>query len=122
MSTLFFDNILDLGEVEKEIRNITSSDEEKDEFNGLVDGLITTWVLDKVFDNLPEEYHEEFLTFFLEHPHEEDVVFGFLDGKIGGEINIKDELKKDSENFSSEILSVLRPQDEVSRETKVPVK
>lgn len=116
MSKLFFDNFLDLSEVEAEIKKTATSVEERDECYVLVDGAVTTWVLEKVFDRLPREHHDKFLAFFLEHPHDEEAVFGVLNEWIGKDI--REELKEESKDFSSDILNEIRPQDEVSRETR----
>ena len=120
MSKLFFDNFLDLSEVEAEIKKTATSVEERDECYVLVDGAVTTWVIEKVCDRLPREHHDKFLDFFLKHPHDEEAVFGVLNEWIGKDI--REELKRESKDFSSDILNEIRPRDEVPRESQVSKK
>lgn len=120
MSRLFFDNFLELDEVKDLINQVSNSEEEKEELNSLVDGYVTTWVFDKVLDKVPEEKHVEFMEFFLNNPHDEEAVFGIITELSGKDI--RNELEKDSKDLPSEILEGLLPQDEVNRETRLPIK
>ncbi len=120
MSKLFFDHLISLEKVEIEIKKGTSSVEEREERWQLVDDMILPKVLDKILAELPEEHHIEFLDKFYESPHDEKEIFGFLKQKTGKDIEKK--LREDLKDIETEILKELRPQDEVSLETKLPNK
>ena len=120
MSKLFYDHLVSLEEVEIEIKKTASSKEEKEELWEVVDGIVRDKVLDKVLAELPREHHDEFLELFYKAPHDEEVIFGFLNAKTGK--NLEGKLKEDLKDIETEILKELRPGDETSKETKVSSK
>lgn len=120
MSKLFYDHLISLEEVEIEIKKSASSKEEKEELWGIVDDMVKYKVLDKVFAELPREHHDEFLELFYKAPHDEGVIFGFLNTKTGK--NLEEKLKEDLKDIETEILKELKPGDETSKETKVSSK
>jgi hypothetical protein len=120
MSKLFYDHLIYLEEVEVEIKKTASSKEEREELWGLVDEIVTHKVLGKVLDKLPRAHHEEFLTLFHKCPHDQITIFGYLKSKVGE--SIEKELQKELKSVSSEILQELKPQDEITIETKVSKK
>lgn len=120
MSKLFFDGFADFEKIESTIKSIVSTTEELDEIRGIVDEIINYQATEKILGKIPEESHEEFLALFHKCPHDEVTIFKFINGKAGRDI--KEELKEDFRTISSDILHELRPEEEVSRETKVPVK
>ena len=120
MSKLFFDHLVVLEGVEAEIKKRSSSKEERVELEKIVDEITIHKVLEKVLDNLPPDHYEEFLGLFHKCPHDEVAIFGYLNDKAGK--NIEEKLKEDLKDLDREILKELRPDDEASRETKVPKK
>ena len=120
MSKLFFDHLLVLTEVETFIKKTASSKEEREEEWKLVDEIINHKALEKILDRLPRAHHEEFLEIFHKCPHDEVTIFGYLNEKTGK--NMEKELEREFKNISADILQELRPQDEVSVETKVSKK
>lgn len=120
MSKLFFDNLIYLEELEVEIKKTSSSQEEREELWSLVDEIVTHKVLGKVLDKLPRADHEEFLTLFHKCPHDEITIFGYLKSKAGE--GIEKELQKELKDISTEILRELKPQDEITTETKASKK
>ena len=120
MSKLFFDHLISLEEVEVEIKKSPLSVEEREERWHSVDDFVVSIVLDKVFAELPREHHDEFLELFHKSPHDEEVIFGFLKAKTGKDLEKK--LREDLKDIGTEILKELRPQDEVSAETRVSKK
>ena len=120
MTKLFFDNLISFEEVEVVIKKTASSNEEKDELWSLVDEVVNHKVMEKILDKLPREHHEEFLALFHKCPHDEVVVFEYLKGKAGE--NIEEELQQELESISTDILHELRLEDEVSSETRVSKK
>ena len=120
MSKLFYDHLIYLEEVEVEIKRTASSKEELEEVWGLVDDIVNHKVLEKIFDKLPRKHHEEFLELFHKRPHDEEIIFGYLRRKAGKDI--EKELQEELKDISSDILKELKPQDEVSAETRVSKK
>lgn len=120
MTKLFFDNLVSFEEVEIVIKKTASSKEEKDELWGLVDEVVNHKVMEKILDKLPRKHHEEFLALFHKCPHDEVVVFEYLKGKAGKDI--ERQLQQELESISADILQELRPKDEVSAETEVSKK
>lgn len=102
MSKLFYDHLISLTEVEIEIKKNSSSKEEREELWMLVDEIINHKVIEKVLDKLPRENHEEFLELFHKAPHDEELIFGYLKTKAGG--NIESDLKRDLENLGKDLL------------------
>jgi len=117
MSKLFFDHLLVLDEVEVEIKRSASSREEREELWGLVDDIVNPKVFETILNKLPREHHEEFVEIFHKCPYDEEVIFGYLKAKTGQ--NLEEELRKELEGIGADILKELRPQDEVTAETKV---
>jgi len=106
MSKLFFDHLIVLDEVEVLIKNNSSSKEEKEELWSLVDEIVTHKVLEKVLDKLPRVNHEEFLELFHKCPHDEQVIFGYLNDKTGK--NIEADLKHDLEFVAKDLLKDIK--------------
>jgi len=110
MTKLFFDNLVSFEKVEVVIKKTASSNEEKNELWSLVDEVVNHKVTEKILDKLPREHH----------PHDEVVVFEYLKGKVGKDI--EKELQQELESISTDILHELRLEDEVSSETRVSKK
>jgi len=116
MSKLFYDPYINLKKVENEIKKVGFSVEEREELFGLVDEIVNSKVLNIILDELPEEKHIEFLGIFHKSPHDDEVIFGYLGN------DIKEKLKNKLEDFDTEIINEIRPQDEVSAENGVSKK
>lgn len=96
MSKLFYDNLVSLKELEKEINKIAKTKEEKEELWDLADELINHRVVGAILDELHKDHHEDFIVRLHEAPHD-DGIFDYL----------KDKLTKDAKEFvKAEILSV----------------
>jgi hypothetical protein len=120
MSKLFFDGLFDLNKVEAEIKKVFPEKETREETESFVGDIIHDKVFDKILENLPKDYHIEFLELYHKCPYDEEIIFTYLKGKAGKDI--KETLKKELENIDSDILKEIRPQDEVSVESQVPKK
>lgn len=105
MSKLFFDHLIILEEVDDKIKKSAGSQEEKEELWGLVDEMVHHKAFDVILDKLPRESHEEFLEMFHSHPHDEEMIFGYLKNKIGE--NIEEILRSEFGNLTYEILKEL---------------
>ncbi|OGM20318.1 hypothetical protein A2714_04705 [Candidatus Woesebacteria bacterium RIFCSPHIGHO2_01_FULL_38_9] len=105
MSHIFYDHLIILEEVEIEVKNIASSSEEREELWKLIDEIIHHRVLESIFDILPREHHEEFLTKFHEAPYHEEL-FNYL----------KEKTQQDVEKVLSEKIQALEK--EILKEIK----
>ena len=105
MSKIFYDHIVSLGDVEKEIKSIAPTHGERAELWQIVDEIVHHKTLGCIFDHLPHEHHEEFLVKFHEAPHDESLL-GYLKEKIGE--NIEEIIKQELGGLTYELLSVIR--------------
>lgn len=106
MSKIFYDHVLDLKKVDKEIRKVAKTPEEREELWALVDEMIHHKVMGCILDNLPRAHHEEFLELFHKSPHDEGLLFGYLKSKVGD--NFEELIRQEIMGFSSELLEVLK--------------
>jgi transcriptional regulator of NAD metabolism len=105
MSKLYYDNLLDLGGVEKAIKKVARSPEEREELWQIVDEIVHHRVMGCVLDSLPVEHHTEFLERFEKAPHDESLL-GYLKEKIGD--NIEELLKQELGDLAYEILQEIK--------------
>jgi hypothetical protein len=121
---LITDKYVKLEKAERLIKDNSSSVEEREENWQTVDEIVNYKFVESVLDRLPEEHHGGFLEIYTKSPNDETVVFGFLEEKVGKDI--KDDLKKELEKISSEMLDGFLSNDETTLETqsegKPPVK
>ena len=103
MSKLFFDHLLNLDKLDKQIKKVTKSSEEREEIWLLVDEIVHHKALECILDKLPKDLHNEFLTLFHKSPHNQDLLFGYLKNKISE--NIEELLSQELGLVSDEILS-----------------
>ncbi len=102
MSKLFYDKLITLDKLDKEISKISTSIEEKEELWNLVDGLLHHKVLMAILDNLEVKHHDEFLVRLYNKPHDENIL-KYLQKKIT--IDVEEFIKAESINVVEEILA-----------------
>jgi transcriptional regulator of NAD metabolism len=112
MSKLFFDHLINLDDVEIEIKKVTKTQEEREELWQIVDEIIQHRILGCILDNLPEKYHEEFLEKFHDAPYDLGIL-AFLVEKIGE--NIEEIIKQEIGGLVYELLVEIR-----GKETESP--
>lgn len=102
MSTVFYDRLIILDDIDKVIKNHAGSEEERAELWHLVDEIIHHRVMGCILDQLPQEKHHEFLEKFTANPHDESLLdwlgtwIGDVAGAIGTEIKeISSDILKD---------------------------
>jgi transcriptional regulator of NAD metabolism len=105
MSKIFYDRIIILEKVEKEINSIAQTEEEKDELRQIVDEIIHHKVFGCILKKLPERNHQEFLQKFNEAPHDE-TLFDYLKEKI--KEDIEELIKQEMGNLAYEILQDIK--------------
>jgi len=105
MSKVFYDKIISLDRLDKEIAKISSSLEEKEELWHLVDGLIHHRVVAGILDNLEVKHHDEFLVRLYNKPHSEGLL-SYLQKKI--KIDVEEFIKVEIMNLIEEILTDIR--------------
>lgn len=105
MSKLFFDHLLELKEIDKKIKQIAKSADEREELWGLVDEIIHHKVMGCILDSLSPDHHDEFLHLYHTSPHDTDRIFGYLKVKIGS--SAEELIKKEIESLSNELVNDL---------------
>jgi hypothetical protein len=107
MSKIFYDRLLELKKIDKEIKKTSKSKEEREELWVLVDEIIHHKVIGCILDNLPRERHEEFLDLFYKSPHDEELLFTYLRKEVGE--NIESIIKQEIESLSADLLHDIKP-------------
>lgn len=107
MSKLFFDHLLELNELDHEIKKIAKTREEREELWALVDEIIHHKALGCILDRLPRDNHEEFLEMFHKSPYDEGLLIGYLKEKVGE--NIEEILKTELGSLAFELLREIKP-------------
>ncbi len=102
MSKLFFDNIADLKKLDKEIKKVAKTKAEQEEIWRIVDELIHHKALGCIFENLPKDKHTEFLELFHHSPHDEDLLFGYLEKTISQ--NFREILREEIGGLAFEVI------------------
>lgn len=94
MSILFFDKLIVLNKLEKKIKKMSSTSEEKQEFYQLVEEIIHHKIIGCCLNNLPKSNHGEFLEMFHGAPYDEKLL-EYLDEKTKKDMKkiIKNEIK-----------------------------
>ncbi len=105
MSKVYYDHLIVLDDIEKKIKKIAQTQEEREELWQLVDDIIHHRVLACVLDNLPKDNHKEFLGMFHEAPHSLNLM-DYLKERI--KENIEELIKQEIGGLASELLKDLQ--------------
>jgi hypothetical protein len=108
MSKIFYDDIVSLDKVEKEINRIAQSHDEKIDLWQIVDEILHHKVIGCVLDRLPRENHEEFLDKFHKAPHDR-ALLKYLASKIKDDIRTI--IKNEAEDLVDDILREVQKQE-----------
>lgn len=106
MSKIFWDRLLTLDDLDREIRKVAKTHEEREEIWHLIDEIVHHKAMGCILDKLPRDHHEEFLTMFHNSPHDEDLLFGYLEDKIGQ--NVEEILKQELGSLAFELLGEVK--------------
>lgn len=102
MSKLFFDHLLDFKQLEKSVKKIAKTQEEREETWLLIDEIVHHKVLGSIIDKLPVEHHQEFLMMFHQSPHDTKLLFDYLKTKLNK--NIEEILKQELGELAFKLL------------------
>lgn len=105
MSKLFFDHLIELKEVDKQIKKVAKTPEEREELWALVDEIVHHKVMGCILDRLPRGDHEEFLHLVEKSPHDEELLFSYLKVKVGHDI--EEIIRAEIDGFSTDMLKEL---------------
>ncbi len=106
MSKIFYDHLIDLSAVEKEIKKNVTDPEERAEIYKLVDEIVHHRIVGCILDELPKAHHNEFLTKLSNHPHDENL-FTYLKEKLS--IDIEQFIRREMYDVGSELLQLIKP-------------
>ena len=102
MSNIFYDHLLDLKDLDREIKKAAKTSEEREELWKLIDEIVHHRVLGCILDNLPRRNHDEFLELFHKSPHDKDLLMGYLKKQIGD--NFEELLRQELGSISTDLL------------------
>jgi hypothetical protein len=102
MSKLFFDSLVNLEKIDRHIKSISETSDEREELWRLVDEIVHHKVMGVILSNLPRNNHVEFLEIYHASPYDEFKIFEYLNIRIGE--NIKDLIIQELGIAESEIL------------------
>ncbi|MFC1649489.1 hypothetical protein ACFL2C_02110 [Patescibacteria group bacterium] len=105
MAKVFYDKLISLNKLEREIKKISTSLEEREELWHLVDGLMHHRILAWVLDNLELKHHDEFLVRLYNRPHDENLL-KYLKKKI--KIDVEEFLKAEAHNIMEQVLKDIK--------------
>ncbi len=106
MSKIFWDRLLTLDDLDREVKKVTKTHEEREEIWHLIDEIIHHKAMGCILDRLPRGDHEEFLEMFRKSPHDEDLIFGYLEKKIGE--NTEEILKQELGSVAFDLLKEVK--------------
>lgn len=111
MSKLFFDHLIVLDEVEKQIKQSAQTQEEREELYKIVDEIVHHRVLGCIFDFLPDEYHHDFMDKFHDTPYDESLL-DYINEKVKDKLEekIEERIKKETSTLAKEILEAIKDQ------------
>lgn len=103
MSKIFYDHLVILTDLDIKIRALKLEPEEREEIGQLVEETVHYRVMTRILDSLPREHHQEFLDFFHQAPHEENLM-SYLKEKIE---DIEEIIKKEIKDLEKTLLKEL---------------
>lgn len=86
MSSLFYDHLLDTGDLEKSIKKHVEDPKDREEIMHLIDEIIHHRVMGAILDRLPSDHHTVFISKVAEKPHDQSIV-SFLTERIAEDVS-----------------------------------
>jgi len=110
MSKIFYDHIVEMGDIDKHIKRHFKTADERAEIYQLIDEILHHKVLGCVLDKLPRHHHKEFIEKFSDKPHDNSLLL-YLRERIADDI--EHFIRTETIELGREILDILE-----SREAK----
>ena len=104
MSKIFYDEIVDLKELEKHIKHAVEDSDEREEMYKLIDDILHHRLLGTILEKLPKEHHKEFMHKFAAHPHDVGHLT-YLTERI--QEDVAEFIKQEVRILSTEILAMI---------------
>lgn len=104
MSKIFYDDIVDLKEIEKHVKRAVKNPDEREEIYLLIDDILHHRLLGSILEKLPKEHHKEFMHKFAECPHDEGHI-KYLSDRVTEDV--KEFIKSEVRRLSVEILGII---------------
>lgn len=104
MAKLFYDNYLNLEEVEKILKENIKDKDSREEIFKLVDEIAHHRVLGCILDRLPEKHHKEFMNHVHDRPHDEGILH-YLADKVTEDV--EEFLRKETYELTQELLEII---------------
>lgn len=104
MSKVFYDDLINLDDVEKRIKKNVKDKESREEIYQLIDEIIHHRVLGCILDRLPKQHHKEFINHISVRPHDKGIL-NFLGERVAEDVVefIQDEIH----SLSGELLEIV---------------
>jgi hypothetical protein len=115
MSKVFYDRLISLEQLEKEIKKHAKTKEEREELYELVDEMIHHKVVGCILDKLPNNHHKEFLTKFAKRPYD-DGLMDYLKEKIVDDV--EEFIRAEINSLAVELLKIVEATTRPSKSTK----
>ncbi len=106
MSRIFYDHLLDLSEVEKELKKHVKDPDERAELYHLIDEIVHHRVVGCILEKLPEHHHKEFLTKLTDHPHDTSILT-YLAQRMSQDV--EHFIRAEAYSLGSELLQLIKP-------------
>jgi hypothetical protein len=107
MSRIFFDELIEVDEIKMYLDNVVSSFEEKEDLWNLVDEFINRKIIYTILEALNDEYHDEFMTMFLEKPYSNEIV-NYLNAKLN--LSLEELIQRRHDEIINDLFTVLEIQ------------
>lgn len=110
MTKVFYDHLVVIEDIEVEISKHEIETTARAEIMAIVDETLHHHVLTVIFDHLPKEHHERFLTRFAKAPHDETLL-SFLKEHTATDMEkvIRDYARKIKREILQEIVNHTKP-------------
>lgn len=105
MSKVFYEKLLALEHIEKEINKLVDTPEEKEELWKIIDEYVHHRTLGCILEKLPNKHHEEFLNKFVDEPHNEGLL-AYLTERISHDV--ESFLRTELNMIGQELLKVIK--------------
>ncbi len=101
---IFYDHLIAMSDVERKIKKIARTREEKEELYSLIDEIVHHRVLGSILSRLPESHHKEFLDHLARAPHDTNLLV-YLGERISEDV--EEFIKHEIHTLSVELLLLI---------------